>query len=83
MYKRQGQTIRFLEGCRNGDEALEQAESLRREVEESEREAEGSEVKASNLESRADRASEQVAELRGRVEGLETAISIIVQTDLT
>lgn len=68
----EGQTIRFLEGCRNGDEALEQAESLRREVEESEREADGGEVKASNLESRADRAAEQVAELRGRVERLET-----------
>lgn len=67
----EGQTIRFLEGCRNGDEALEQAESLRREVEESEREADGGEVKASNLESRADRASEQVHELRDRVEGLE------------
>lgn len=67
----EGQTIRFLEGCRNGDEALEQAESLRREVEESEREADGGEVKASNLENRADRASEQVAELRERVEGLE------------
>ena len=67
----EGQTIRFLEGCRNGDEALEQAESLRREVEESEREADGGEVKASNLESRADRAAEQVAELRDRVEGIE------------
>lgn len=67
----EGQTIRFFEGCRNGDEALEQAESLRREVEESEREADGGEVKASNLESRADRAAEQVAELRERVEGLE------------
>lgn len=68
----ESQTIGFLEGCRNGDEALEQAESLRREVEESEREADGGEVKASNLESRADRAAEQVAELRGRVERLET-----------
>lgn len=67
----EGQTIRFLEGCRNGDEALEQAESLRREVEESEREADGGEVKASNLESRTGRASEQVHELRDRVKGLE------------
>lgn len=67
----EGQTIRFLEGCRNGDEALEQAEGLRRKVEESEREADGGEVKASNLERRADRAAEHVAELRGRVEGLE------------
>lgn len=76
----EGQTIRFLEGCRNGDEALEQAESLRREVEESEREADGGEVKASNLESRADRASEQVAELRDRVEGLEAERSGLVMS---
>lgn len=68
----ESQTIRFLEGCRNGDEALEQADDLKREIEESEREADGGEVKASNLESRADRAAEQVAELRGRVERLET-----------
>lgn len=67
----ESQTIRFLEGCRNGDEALEQAESLRREVEEIERETDGGEVKAANLESRADRAAGQVNELRGRVEGLE------------
>lgn len=67
----ESQTIGFLEGCRNGDEAFEQAESLKREVEEGEREAERSELKAANLESRADRASEQVAELRDRVEGLE------------
>lgn len=67
----ESQTIGFLEGCRNGDEALERAESLRREVEESEREAERSELKASNLEGRADRAAEQVHELRDRVEGLE------------
>lgn len=67
----ESQTIGFLEGCRNGDEAFEQAESLKREVDESEREAERSELKAANLERRAERASEQVAELRGRVEGLE------------
>lgn len=67
----ESQTIGFLEGCRNGDEAFEQAESLKREVEEGEREADGGEVKAANLENRADRASEQVAELRERVEGLE------------
>lgn len=67
----ESQTIGFLEGCRNGDEALERAESLKREVEESEREAERSELKAANLEGRADRASEQVHELRDRVEGLE------------
>lgn len=76
----EGQTIRFLEGCRNGDEALEQAESLRREVEESEREADGGEVKAANLESRADRASEQVAELRDRVEGLEAERGGLVES---
>lgn len=76
----EGQTIRFLEGCRNGDEALEQAESLRSEVEEGEREAERSELKASNLERRAERASEQVTELRGRVEGLETKRSGLVES---
>ena len=67
----ESQTIGFLEGCRNGDEAFEQAESLKREVEEGEREAERSELKAANLERRAERAAEQVAELRERVEGLE------------
>lgn len=67
----ENQTIGFLEGCRNGDEAFEQAESLKREVEEGEREAERSELKAANLERRAERAAEQVAELRDRVEGLE------------
>lgn len=45
----ESQTIRFLEGCRNGDEALEQAESLKREVEEIEREADGGEVKLQTL----------------------------------
>lgn len=67
----ESQTIGFLEGCRNGDEAFEQAESLKREVEKGEREAERSELKAANLERRAERAAEQVAELRDRVEGLE------------
>ena len=76
----ESQTIRFLEGCRNGDEALEQADGLKREVEESEREADGGEVKASNLESRADRASEQVAELRDRVEGLEAKRGGLVES---
>lgn len=76
----ESQTIRFLEGCRNGDEALEQAESLKREVEEIEREADGGDVKAANLESRADRASEQVAELRDRVEGLEAERSGLVES---
>lgn len=76
----ESQTIGFLEGCRNGDEAFEQAESLKREVEEGEREAERSEVKASNLESRADRASEQVAELRDRVEELEAERGGLVES---
>lgn len=76
----ESQTIRFLEGCRNGDEALEQAESLKREVEEIEREADGGEVKAANLESRADRASEQVAELRDRVEVLEAERGGLVES---
>lgn len=76
----ESQTIGFLEGCRNGDEALERAESFKREVEESEREADGGEVKAANLEGRADRASEQVAELRGRVEGLEAERGGLVES---
>lgn len=76
----ESQTIGFLEGCRNGDEALEQAESLRREVEEGEREADGGEVKASNLERRAERAAEQVADLRDRVEGLEAERSGLVMS---
>ncbi len=76
----ESQTIGFLEGCRNGDEAFEQAESLKREVEEGEREAERSELKAANLERRAERAAEQVAELRDRVEGLEAERSGLVMS---
>ena len=76
----ESQTIGFLEGCRNGDEAFEQAESFKREVEEGEREAERSELKAANLERRAERAAEQVAELRGRVEGLEAERSGLVMS---
>lgn len=76
----ESQTIGFLEGCRNGDEAFEQAESLKREVEEGEREAERSELKAANLERRAERAAEQVAELRGRVEGLEAKRGGLVES---
>lgn len=76
----ESQTIGLLEGCRNGDEALEQAESLKREVEEGEREADGGEVKAANLERRAERAAEQVAELRDRVEGLEAERSGLVMS---
>lgn len=76
----ESQTIGFLKGCRNGDEAFEQAESLKREVEEGEREAERSEIKAANLERRAERAAEQVAELRDRVEGLEAERSGLVMS---
>ena len=76
----ESQTIGFLEGCRNGDEALEQADGLKREIEESEREADGGEVKASNLERRAERAAEQVAELRDRVEGLEAKRGGLVES---
>lgn len=76
----ESQTIGFLEGCRNGYEAFEQAESLKREVEEGEREAERSELKAANLERRAERAAEQVAELRDRVEGLEAERSGLVMS---
>lgn len=76
----ESQTIGFLEGCRNGDDAFEQAESLKREVEEGEREAERSELKAANLERRAERAAEQVAELRDRVEGLEAERSGLVMS---
>lgn len=76
----ESQTIGFLEGCRNGDEAFEQAESLTRKVEEGEREAERSELKAANLERRAERAAEQVAELRDRVEGLEAERSGLVES---
>lgn len=76
----ESQTIGFLEGCRNGDEALEQAESLKREVEEGEREADGGEVKAANLERRAERPAPQLAELRDRVEGLEAERSGLVMS---
>lgn len=76
----ESQTIGFLEGCRNGDEALEQADGLKREVEEGERETERSELKAANLERRAERAAEQVAELRDRVEGLEAERSGLVRS---
>lgn len=67
----ENQVVGFFEGCRDSRDAFERIDRLKREVEESEREADGGEVKAANLESRADRASEQVHELRDRVEGLE------------
>lgn len=67
----ENQVVEFFEGCRDGRDAFERIDRLKKEVEEGEREAERSELKAANLERRAERASEQVAELRGRVEGLE------------
>lgn len=67
----ENQVVGFFEGCRDSRDAFERIDRLKREVDESEREADGCEVKAANLESRADRASEQVHELRDRVEGLE------------
>lgn len=72
--------VEFFEGCRDSRDAFERIDRLKREVEESEREADGGEVKAANLEGRADRASEQVAELRGRVEGLEAERSRLVES---
>lgn len=67
----ENQVVGFFEGCRDGRDAFERIDRLKKEVEESEREADRGEVKAANLERRADRASEQVHELRVRVEGLE------------
>lgn len=67
----ENQVVEFFEGCRDSRDAFERIDRLKKEVEEGEREAERSELKASNLERRAERAAEQVAELRGRVEGLE------------
>lgn len=76
----ENQVVEFFEGCRDSRDAFECIDRLKREVEESEREADGGEVKAANLESRADRASEQVAELRDRVEGLEAERSGLVES---
>lgn len=76
----ENQVVEFFEGCRDSRDAFERIDLLKREVEESEREADGGEVKAANLESRADRASEQVAELRDRVEGLEAERSGLVES---
>lgn len=67
----ENQAVEFFEKCRDSRDAFEHIDRLKKEVEEGEREAERGEVKAANLENRADRASEQVAELRERVEGLE------------
>lgn len=76
----ENQVVEFFEGCRDSRDAFERIDRLKREVEESEREAGGGEVKAENLESRADRASEQVAELRDRVEGLEAQRGRLVES---
>lgn len=76
----ENQVVEFFEGCRDSRDAFERIDRLKREVEESEREADGGEVKAANLENRADRASEQVAELRGRVEGLKTERGRLVES---
>lgn len=67
----ENQVVEFFEGCRDSRDAFERIDRLKKEVEESEREADRGEVKAANLERRADRATEQVHELRDRVEGLE------------
>lgn len=76
----ENQVVEFFEGCRDSQDAFERIDRLKKEVEEGEREAERSELKASNLESRADRASEQVVELRDRVEGLEAERSGLVES---
>ena len=65
------QVVRFLGGCRNRQDAFDQAERLKGEVEESERSADRGEVEARNLEKRADAAEVEVDELRGRVADLE------------
>lgn len=67
----ENQVVEFFEGCRDSRDAFERIDRLKKEVEESDREADRGEVKAANLERRADRATEQVHELRDRVEGLE------------
>lgn len=67
----ENQVVEFFEGCRDSRDAFERIDRLKKEVEESEHEADRGEVKAANLERRADRATEQVHELRDRVEGLE------------
>lgn len=76
----ENQVVEFFEGCRDSRDAFERIDRLKKEVEEGEREAERSELKASNLERRAERASEQVTELRGRVEGLEAKRGGLVES---
>lgn len=76
----ENQAVEFFEKCRDSRDAFERIDRLKKEVEEGEREAERGEVKAANLENRADRASEQVAELRDRVEGLEAERGGLVES---
>lgn len=76
----ENQVVEFFEGCRDSRDAFERIDRLKKEVEEGEREAGRSELKASNLERRAERASEQVTELRGRVEGLEAKRGGLVES---
>lgn len=76
----ENQVVEFFEGCRDSRDAFERIDRLKKEVEESEREADRGEVKAANLERRADRATEQVHELRDRVEGLEAERSGLVES---
>lgn len=76
----ENQVVGFFEGCRDGRDAFERIDRLKKEVEEGEREADRGEVKAANLESRADKVAEQVAELRGRVEGLEAERGGLVES---
>lgn len=76
----ENQVVEFFEGCRDSRDAFERIDRLKKEVEESEREAYRAEVKAANLERRADRAAEQVHELRDRVEGLEEERGRLVES---
>lgn len=76
----ENQVVGFFEGCRDGRDAFERIDRLKKEVEEGEREADRGEVKAANLESRADKVAEQFAELRGRVEGLEAERGGLVES---
>lgn len=76
----ENQVVEFFEGCRDSRDAFERIDRLKKEVEEGEHEAERSELKAANLERRAERAAEQVAELRDRVEGLEAERSGLVES---
>lgn len=65
------QVVRFLGGCRNRDDAFSQAAELGRKIEDLGREVDRREVEMRKLEGRADRITEDVKELRGRVGDLE------------